>query len=311
MENFEKEGEEDFVDNIWKKLEFHKGSSRPQKNPSYLISTENKVEEEVIKLPEKPKKSRKPLILILLIVFVFLIVLFMFSQKEESSESSMPLAELKIPQDYVAYWKFEDNQDESGNYPAEFENGAFIFSDILRGKVLRLDGIDDYVNIGDRMGLENTEEITVSLWVKSEDVSHTIIGKDLIWKIDFDSYKLRFMTGDNWDNLLYSPVLDISEWIHILAVHEGSRKCFYINGNLSECVETFGGSFGDNAYPVIIGAEDNEEDAWKGLIDEVMIYDRGLQENEIKAIYELQKIEELPSISPFAKLWDKLRNLLS
>jgi len=308
MDNFEKE-EADFVDNIWRKLEFNKGASRPQEKSSYP-SIGGEVEEEVIKTREKPKKSKKPLLLFIFVVLIVLIVILLFFQKEEVSESSIPFVELKIPEDYLAYWKFEDSSDESGNYPADLENGAFIFSDILRGKVLKLDGVDDYVGIGDRVGLEDTEEITVSMWIKSEDVSHTLIGKELIWKIDFDSYKLRFMTGDNWDNVLYSGVIDVSDWTHILAVHRGSEKCFYINGGLSGCVDAQVGSFGDNAYPVIIGARDDGEDAWKGLIDDVMIFNRGLEDMEIKSIYELQKIEGLPSISPFASIWDKLRNLL-
>ncbi len=313
MVNSQKDGEEDFLDSIWKKLEFHKGAKRPKQKTKtkYPTLKEGVVEEEIIPILKKTKKRKKPIILIPLILLIILTLLFVLSKKEEITETSSSPVELKIPTDYIAYWKFDDNTDETRNYPARFEKNSFIYSDILRGKVLKLDGTDDYVNIGDCVGLENIDKISISMWIKSKDVSHTIIGKELIWKIDFDSYKLRFLTGDNWENPLYSPVIDVSEWTHVLATHNSSRKCFYINGNLSNCVETPGGSFGDNAYSVIIGAKAEGKDAWEGLIDDVMIYNRSLEETEIKSIYELQKIEELPSISPFAKLWDKLRTSLS
>jgi hypothetical protein len=309
MSEIQKEGDEDFVENIWKKVEFHKGASRPLQKPRYPVEQENKVEEEIIRTPEKPKKSKKQVIIFFLIVAFALIVIFILLNREKIHESSMPVAEHEIPEDYTAYYKFENNLDETGKYHGDFENGAFIYSDILRGRVLRLDGEDDYFSIGDKMGLENTEEISVSMWIKSEDVSHTLIGKELIWRVDFDGYKLRFSTGDNWENALHSDVLDASEWTHIAAFHNSSRKCIYINGNLNRCIETEGGNFGDNAYPVIIGCRPDLEDCWKGTIDEAMIFSRGLEEKEIEAIYELQKIEELPSVSPFAGLWDRIRNL--
>ena len=201
MKDFRKKEEEEFSDNLWKKLEFHKGLAKP-KNPGINSGESNKIQEEVILPFAKHKNNKKKTAIVCLVVFfliVFLLLLINFYFKKEHISEKTSAFQMFIPQDYSAYWKFESGgEDETGNNSGAFKGGAVIFSDILRGQVLMLDGKKSFVEAGDKASLENQEQITVSLWMKSEEGSQTLVSKELIWKLSLEDYRLKFFTGDDW-----------------------------------------------------------------------------------------------------------------
>ncbi len=92
-------------------------------------------------------------------------------------------------------------------------------------------------------------------------------------------------------------------WYHLVATYDGSSVKFYVNGQFqnsadkSDLIDTstgnlyigdYGGSLGSSAYN------------FKGIIDEVRIYNRALSEEEIKAHYLANK-DNYPS-------WSKVDN---
>jgi hypothetical protein len=75
-----------------------------------------------------------------------------------------------ITTDLVAHWTLDnDARDSTGTNHGTLEGGASIAADAKRGRVLSLDGVDDYVSIPDSADFDITGDFTVAFWIKLPD----------------------------------------------------------------------------------------------------------------------------------------------
>ena len=97
--------------------------------------------------------------------------------------------------------------------------------------------------------------------------------------------------GSDWVQATFSAATDT--WYHVVGVREGTSVKLYINGVLNNTDAGNSGNMVYSANPrVEIGtktASNTGSTAWKGIIDEVRIYNRALSDSEIKALYDATK----------------------
>ena len=77
------------------------------------------------------------------------------------------------------------------------------------------------------------------------------------------------------------PVLSADEWIHIAAVRLENRVYFYKDGEPAGILDQ-PDAWVPNDVDLIIGAWSGEGFKYGGILDELSIYDRALDENEIR-----------------------------
>jgi len=136
-------------------------------------------------------------------------------------------------------------------------------------------------------------EITLSAWIIGKEFS----GDDEIIGTANREYTLRVRNSHpyfNFRNLSYdlvelqcsSTALDTNQWYYITATYNGTNMYVYVNGD-ENCSKA--GSFGDfNTTQItytLIGAYSSLYNYFNGTIDEVMIFNRSLSADEIKALY--------------------------
>lgn len=209
-----------------------------------------------------------------------------------------------IPEDtmtrgLVGYWSFDEG---SGNtaYDASGagNHGTISGANWTKGKIsgaLTFDGADDYVNIGQSSTL-NVSNITVESWVNYDSgwpVGATIAGRDdstnRVWSFyQFDSSTLRFFVfiGDvaKIKDTSLSPVP--GQWYHLVGTYDGSNVRIYINGKDVGSPTAATGNIDTDAADIRIGDDlATSHVNWKGLIDEVRIYNRALSAEEIRYHY--------------------------
>ncbi len=208
---------------------------------------------------------------------------------------------------------------------------------------LRFDGVNDNVKLplmweifgGGTIGDSWRDTKTISLWIKPEGpgencaqpnpghceliigviprswgISRGILnGKDRIWiwNIDDDS-----QNPDALIPLIYTP----DEWIHITLVHEGGKLKAYRMGSFLEgdtrnslssfTVDIMGPDGQKDTYLIMGGFfKDTEQYAFKGVIDEVRIYNIGLEPTEVSSLL----FQELtPPFSPNLKAYYRMSN---
>jgi hypothetical protein len=177
--------------------------------------------------------------------------------------------------------------------------GSAWIDDPERGIVLSFDGSAQsaYVLAGEvpRMTLEN--DFTWSFWA-NQDPRQTTLNDIILGnrraanRGDFDPRQfIKFtptnfevhMNGNGLDNLNYEPVPS-ARWVHHAVVKEGSDLTYYRDGRSAA-----GGRLTqalDVPLPLFFGGDNTEMDAenWRGMIDEVSVWDEALLPGVIAAL---------------------------
>jgi hypothetical protein len=196
----------------------------------------------------------------------------------------------------VSHWRL----DETGGYRAYDRAGGndgslyggprWLSVGGLSGGALELDGVDDYVDCGNDVSLDITDEITVAAWVKTSDAGNGEFNP-YVTKGDF-AFGLKHEGGNNIEFVIYNDAdwrtvwyaVDSNfndDWHHLAGTYDGNDLMLYIDGAL-EANSTYAGSIDSSGAAVYIGS--NQEQAgrfYEGLIDDVRIYNYALSGEEI------------------------------
>ncbi len=196
----------------------------------------------------------------------------------------------------VAAYSFDAGEGELAEDLSGEHDGALENTEWVKGKygsAIYLDGNDDYVEIPDSPELQLAEEFTIEAWVRPEslETQAVAISKEAG---NFYSYQLfvgsREETGIPEGFLAYEPFawedveaedpLVAKTWSHLALTYDGANLRLYVNGELvdTESSPPAQASVG----PLLFGGNDDEE-FFRGRLDEVRVYDRALSEGEIAA----------------------------
>lgn len=214
----------------------------------------------------------------------------------------------------VAYYRMDDNAenkivvDSMGYSDGTAQRNTNLFSTTGKiDKALNFNGTSDYINTGKSFNPVFTGSFTISAWVYAtqstknkwvfgvQDVS-AVNFVDLVWT---SGNKVVFQYGMfNGRAILTTPTsLSPSTWYHIVGVVEqtsilGFTIYLYINNILitTGFVNALMSEFVCFLYP-FIGQHNKDGDPgvneyFKGLVDDIMIFNRVLTLEEIEFLYE-------------------------
>ena len=201
----------------------------------------------------------------------------------------------------VAHWKLDESSGTIA-YDTAGENDGVLFAALpawmpLGGRVggaLQLDGVDDYIDCGNGAALNITGQITLAVWVKTNDAANgdhnpylTKGNRGYAIK-HHEGNKIEFFIYDGyWKTVWY--YLDSSfngVWHHLAGTYDGFELKLYIDGQL-QATTPHVGSIAASSYNVNIGRNAEEPSRfYDGIIDDVRIYSSALQASEVKDLYE-------------------------
>jgi uncharacterized delta-60 repeat protein len=165
----------------------------------------------------------------------------------------------------------------------------------------QFDGVNDYISIPHTSSLNiSPHNFTVMFWIKPATLSlDTIIAKAVApytggWMVYIQSSNiLRLQLGDGNGASIErttDAALQTNTWAHIVVVIEpGVDVRFYKNGTqlTTDDALTEWYKIGTNAHNIEIGSfNSGANDLFSGVIDEVVIFNKSLNESQIKAIYQ-------------------------
>jgi len=166
----------------------------------------------------------------------------------------------------------------------------------IAGSALGFDGIDDYVEVADSASLNPTDEVTIELWVKFNGAPtwwNRILSKG-VWSSDSSQTSYTMVTGkdvasvafqiypsDRVAKTLGTPSLDIDRWYHIVGTYKSGLMALYLNGQLVSSRTDATLPLQTVAHPLVIGANSNYGEKFKGTLDEVKIYNRALTAEDV------------------------------
>jgi hypothetical protein len=229
-----------------------------------------------------------------------------------------------------AYYPFTGNSyDVSGNNNNPTFNNATLTADRF-GKpnnAYHFNGINSFIQIQNNPSLNFTNQISLSVWVKPTGFYYGIChANSILSKGSADylpgNYSLRFddalftdSKGCNGDPLqdsvhqnfrstgtpqkTYTPYINKNKWYSLVYTNDGNIASLYVDCELKYSVrfkenftnndDLFFGKTSDPLFPFWLNAD----------IDEVRIYNRALNKNEISALCNEEiKKEEIKTIEP-------------
>lgn len=209
---------------------------------------------------------------------------------------SPDLIKQQYQQKPIAKWKFEDNfQDSIDDHHGEGKNGV-KFKEGIIGKAAYFDGLNDYIDIDDNEDF-TIKEGSIELWFNTEsfasyyqglitsNVPGTNVNGD--FEVALKSDTIHFsIDGPGGPHKINKPyTFNLNQWYHIIVSFGSYGMKLYLNAKM----------IGMNGYTGVLGTSNHNWEIgsetgtvlkyFKGLIDEVVVYNKALTEDEIKENY--------------------------
>jgi len=221
----------------------------------------------------------------------------------------------QIPTDgLVGFWSFNDNLDDSSGYGNNGTTNGCIFTTDRFEKLnscVEFDGIDDVITIPHSESIDfdsYTDNYTISFWFKTSDpIISEATSARFIEKWDGnnaikyphniviveDSIKTIIYDGKPTSRTnVYGYFTD--EWHNFTLVNniETDTVSIYMDGVLKDAVVNSSDTSSNNQTDLLFGNTKNLIRPYAGLMDDIRIYNRVLNQGEIDEIVEEDNEEE-------------------
>jgi len=214
-------------------------------------------------------------------------------------------AQINLDSGLVAFYPFQGNaNDESGNGNDGTVMGAVLTTDRFGydSSAYEFEGTSSYITVPSSPSLESPDTaLTQAAWIY-------IYGWSLTGQLDFgpitmksnsgaNTFQYRLSVGDagintainNWNNSVIIPdTLNFNEWYFILTTLNDDIVRTYVNGNfIGE--GTLTGPIEPDNRPLEIGRDvPGVTEVFNGKLDDIRIYDRALNTDEIDSLFYMQ-----------------------
>jgi hypothetical protein len=207
----------------------------------------------------------------------------------------------------VGHWEFDDCSDPGKDSSGYNNDATLIGNPECTGCAMRFDGIDDYLDVPDDPSLDMTTKLTVALWMQQPVLA---TDKALAAKWDYktqgcwalqtdnsDSDELRVFTatslsdnGSGGNAKTANANMVAGNWYHVAFVYDGDgatnadRLKVYVDGveKTLSFAGTIPSSLQNSSASVKIGKFGGILGRYfKGVMDDVRIYNRALSTQEV------------------------------
>jgi len=224
--------------------------------------------------------------------------------------------DVNLTKGLVAHYEFENNvTDSSGNGNDGTAHGGVSYASGVIGQAGSFDGVDDYVEVESKVLNSLTNNMSVSLFIKTDrsrfnDYSwyQGILAKgnnprtfslytEFADNKNFIHVSSTITESYNLNNTKSQNEINLNSWNHVvvqLMIKNNKKYVQYvINGVIEE--EKFYSNqthFIQDAYNLLIGKTYEANRSFKGLIDDLRIYNRALSEAEIAELYKMGESQD-------------------
>jgi hypothetical protein len=227
-----------------------------------------------------------------------------------TSSNPPPVTCVNLPSGLVSWWRGEGDGADAMNQNAGDLYGGFEFAGGIVGQTFRFDGSSGHLRVADHPSLRLTNSLTVEGWIYPINISgyHCIVSKwDAVPGPNQRSYSIG-LDPDGRAYLVISPSgtdfgagvvfsgspVPTNQWTHLAVTYDGTALRIFTNGVPSNQIDYSQGIFvgtsdlgiGANVGGTVGGDVNSPFSApFSGLIDDLSLYRRALEPNEIAAIY--------------------------
>ena len=182
--------------------------------------------------------------------------------------------------------------DHSGNGNAGTISGATWATPGRFGSALDFDGTNDMVTVPDATTLDLTTGMTLEAWVRPAALGtawRTVLFKDGAGDLVYGLYGNRNTAVPNAQVFIGSArsvngtaALPLDAWSHLATTYDGANLRLFVNGTPVAAIPQTG-SIATSTGALRIGGNGIWPEFFRGLIDELRVYNRALTQAEIQA----------------------------
>jgi RHS repeat-associated protein len=204
---------------------------------------------------------------------------------------------------FVSYWELNEGSgttagDSVGAHNGTIHGAAWTAGTV--GEALSFDGVDDYVKAVNSENLNFANIITVEAWARLDATDftkwYTVVcnfessGWGIEISPDYDKWEWLLHINGSYRTVRSDAVVIPGEWYHIVGIYDGSEVSLFINGVKQTATISVTGSIKESPVAVTIGANPEAGGSFirnfKGVIDEVAVYNTALSPEEIQQHYQ-------------------------
>lgn len=208
-----------------------------------------------------------------------------------------------IPGKIIAFYPFNGNaNDASGHDHHGIVSGAVLTADRFGhpNSAYYFDGINDHIRIPNHDSLNVREAISINFWMnigqlfnrEAFPISHG--SWENRWKVSLipgDRLRWTIKTGSGITDLDSDLLFVINTWYNITVTYNGSDFELYVDGELNSFSQ-WSGLISPTTYDLMIGQRlpNDYNYNFRGILDDIRIYDYALSVQEIQDLYHLTAI---------------------
>jgi glucose/arabinose dehydrogenase/chitodextrinase len=199
----------------------------------------------------------------------------------------------------VAAWAFNEGSGTTSADTTGHSNTATLVNGPTwvagkHGTGLSFDGTNDYLSLANSSTLDiSGANLSLSMWISPGSVSgdSTVLGK--FWNatmtnpyyqygLELSAGKPNFYVGTSGGlvGAAMTSALPLNQWSHLGIVFNGTQVQFYLNGALVNTA-SLNATITAHGQALRLGADANTQQFFKGLLDDVRVYNRVLTAAEI------------------------------
>lgn len=178
------------------------------------------------------------------------------------------------------------------------------------GGAMEFDGTGSEIVVANNPTLNPTKEITVAAWVKIAGIGTNngiILCKGTPPRGGTAQYALAYFTDSGnrgkvsfsirtkgtpvWNDYISDQPVKQDVWLHLVGTYKSGEHNLYVNGQRARPTETkVKGEIAVEAGDLFIGSEHSfpSDEYFKGVMDEVQIYNRALTPEEVQRLHDAQ-----------------------
>src|SRR3989344_1762428 len=187
----------------------------------------------------------------------------------------------------ISHWKFDGNAFDSSGFG---NNGTLVndptFTTGKIGQAINLDGVDDYVSVGS-VGINTGAPFTMSVWIYHQTTIDygTIMGYDGTHRLLVQNGNDSLLSQQDGNFFSAANAVPNNQWINVVYWNDGTKERWYVNGIQSGSDHVTANAEWNAVF--YLGRYDLADTnyKYKGLIDDVRIYNRALSAQEVLDIY--------------------------
>lgn len=203
------------------------------------------------------------------------------------------------PEKLIAWYPFENNANDKTVNQLHGEASGAVYVPDRNGKELSaayFNGGAQHIQVNNDMKLNVQDAISVSCWLNAArlpDKETFVLSHGSWqnrWKLSITPEKKIRWTINSLNSIsdLDSPVaLQVDSFYHLTASYDGSIMTLYLNGELI-AYKALTGKIRSTSLPFLIGQmlPDNAEYNFKGIIDEVKLFENSISPEKAIAMYQ-------------------------